>query len=155
MSTNTGKRKKSLVTKERPFLVLTLQQTGGMSFASGLTTISSYPSAKDHEPFLERREFGNGTREWNAREDVGKLSKSVYDILSKSINIKHCVEVMPTAINDALIGSAQQHDYRFLFLYRQDPVARILSAEFARRSNIRGQMIVERTLESGRFSQIL
>lgn len=138
VSKNTGKRKKSLVAGERPFLVLALQRTGGTNFASALTSISSYPSATDHEPFLERREFGNVTREWNAREDAGKLSKSMYDILSKSINIKHCVEVVPTAINNALISSAQQHDYRFLFLYRQDPVARILSAEFARRSNIWG-----------------
>ena len=130
--------KKNPQTDERPFIILTLQRTGSTNFAQAMKELSRFPSAKDHEPFLARRQYGQLLRDWNKYKDANSLDQNMSDVLSELINIKHCFEVVPPAINDALISAAERNGYRFLFLYRKDFASRILSAEFARRTRIWG-----------------
>lgn len=57
--------------------------------------LSRFPSAKDHEPFLEGRQYGQLLRDWNKYKDANSLDQNMSDVLSELINIKHCFEVVP------------------------------------------------------------
>ena len=123
---------------QKPFAIFALQRTGGTNLAHALERRSNCTSAVDHEPFLSKRVYGHLLSDWKEHKDRARLQRGMAEILSKSINIKHCFEVVPAPVNDALISCAEDEGYRFLFLYRENAAARILSAEFARRSDIWG-----------------
>ncbi len=124
-------------TAPRPILILTLRRTGGTNLTAGLVARSPWKGAT-HEPFNRQRVFGYVTRAWESNKREKELRASLSAILSEAQNIKHCVELVPAPVTTALLDAAVTADYRFLFLYRENTVARMLSVEFARRSDIWG-----------------
>ena len=117
--------------KDRPFIIWTLQRTGGTNLAAGLFKRSSWPTAQ-HEPFNKGREFGHITDDWVANRDDIALQQAVEDICSRGVCIKHCVEVVPPVISNALARASLANNYEHIFLYRKESLGRLLSFHFAR-----------------------
>ena len=122
---------------DKPLIIWTLQRTGGTNLSKFLNRISDYEKSQD-EPFNPRRQFGEVTRDWKAGKDQAALDNKVADILGERFNIKHCVEKVPYAVSVALAEQSLETAYQHLFLYRQDPLGRLLSMEYAERTDIWG-----------------
>lgn len=75
----------------KPFIIWTLQRTGGTNFNQFLCR-SSVHSKWEDEPFSEFRECGHVTKAFKADGDKVKLAEGVREIMKKRRNIKHCVE---------------------------------------------------------------
>lgn len=123
---------------ERPFIIHTLQRTGGTNLTKHLNRLSSFPVARQHEPFNRPRVYGHVTRAWEADRDAEALYAAMRVILAGEENIKHCVEMVPWKITGALVDCATEAGYRHMFLYRRDALGRILSMEYAQRTKIWG-----------------
>lgn len=132
---------------DRPFLILTLQRTGGTNLTFQLTRRSSWKLAEQHEPFNRPRVYGHVTKAWEENRDRRALDAAIAEICARLENVKHCVEMVPIKVTESLIDASIAADYRFLFLYREDPVGRILSAEYARRTKVWGPRHVHKVAE--------
>lgn len=143
----------------KPFIIWTLQRTGGTNLARRLFENSHLlEDAKEknpghalladiytywelHEPFnygKKVRAFGPVTVEWVERRDIDKLNQSMDEICSMGLPIKHCVEMLPWEVTEALLRASCRHGYRHIFLYRKKVVNRLLSLHFANSSGIWG-----------------
>lgn len=120
-----------------PFIIWTLQRTGGTNLTVRLVELSGLKSAP-HEPFNEERVYGHITRAWNESRNLAALDAAVRQVIAKREVIKHCVETVPWEVTELLAKAAAQADYRHLFLYRESPLDRLLSLHFARVSGIWG-----------------
>lgn len=116
-----------------PFVIWTLQRTGGTNFMAFLNRISANAKSQD-EPFNRRREHGHVTEGWNANKDAEALATQMDAVCAAHKNMKHCVERVPMAISKALATSATKEGYAPIFLVRREPLQRVLSAEYAERT---------------------
>ncbi|WP_209427769.1 hypothetical protein [Pararhodobacter sp. SW119] len=66
------------------------------------------------------------------------MESNLREALSGNILIKHCVELVPDAVNSALTDVSCANGYRHLFLIRRSPLDRLLSLHFAKSFNIWG-----------------
>lgn len=123
---------------QRPFIIWTLQRTGGTNLTRHLMQRAKYPRPQ-HEPFNRKREFGHVTREWVQHEDTQRLEASMTEICSEEPCIKHCVEQVPWPVSVELARAAMLADYHHLFLYRRNALQRLLSVEYARRTGVWGR----------------
>lgn len=121
----------------KPFIIWTLQRTGGTNLAQRLVELSGL-KAVQHEPFNKDRVYGQITEQWVQEKDQAKLDKAVDDICRNGVIIKHCVEMMPWEVTKALASAAVKHGYGHIFLYRREPLNRLLSLQFAKLSGIWG-----------------
>jgi len=71
-------------------------------------------------------------------ENDDALLQSMRDICGRRSNLKHCPELIPMPVSQALVTASVAQDYQHLFLYRCDPIPRILSLEYAQRTNAWG-----------------
>lgn len=126
----------------RPYVIWTLQRTGGTSLNQFLNRHSPYPKTQD-EPFNERREFGEITRDWKATMDRDVLNERIAEVVALERNIKHCVEKVHFGVSHALWQATVEQNYLHLFLYRLDPVRRLLSMEYAERTRSWGRATVK------------
>lgn len=147
--------------KRKPFIVWTLQRTGGTNLAQRLFGRSklldiyhkSYADRhprlaarltdnwKLHEPFNsgeQARVFGHVTEAWLRTGDKQGLARAMDKICRLRLPIKHCVEMVPWEVNEALIEASGKAGYRQLFLYRRNALNRLLSLHFAEKSGIWG-----------------
>lgn len=118
---------------DKPLLIWTLQRTGGTNLNSYLNQISTHQKLQD-EPFNGRREYGHLTKAWKTEKDTAALEAGMQEACGLQKNIKHCVERVPWAISDALLSASVAAGYAHMFLYRQKPLGRILSMEYAERT---------------------
>lgn len=132
---------------DRPFLIVTLQRTGGTNLTFQLTKRSSWKLAETHEPFNKPRIYGHITKAFLKDGNKAAVAAAMPEIAARQEIVKHCVEMVPFEITEALIDAFVAADYRFLFLYREDPVGRMLSAEYARRTKVWGPSHVHKVAE--------
>lgn len=115
---------------EQPWLILTLRRTGGTSLTTFLSSTSKFATVQ-HEPFNSDRIFGEvSTRAQRARSSED-LENDIADLLVGRPNMKHCFEVVPLAVTQALINVCVREDYRIMFLTREKESSRILSLAMA------------------------
>lgn len=140
------------------FIIWTLQRTGGTNLANKLMVASqclerarmgSRPpessrwlgQIKDawdlHEPFnmgSHARAFGEVSQQWHDTQDIARLEEQIAAICALKLPIKHCVEMAPWPVSEALARIATEAGYRHLFLYRENPLDRLLSLHYAQKS---------------------
>lgn len=118
-----------------PLLIWTLQRSGGTNLTRRLEGWCGLPAA-EHEPFNREREFGALTQHWEAEADLDALHRAMHAACASRGLIKHCVELVPWEISEALAHQSVALEYRHLFLYREQPRDRLLSLTFAKRSGV-------------------
>ena len=119
------------------FIIWTLQRTGGTNLAKQLMERSPH-FAGQHEPFNIERTYGHVTQYWIEMRDKTALDAAITEICAQGILIKHCVEVVPWEITEALIHAAVATGYAHLFLYRNNSADRLLSLHFAQQTGVWG-----------------
>jgi LPS sulfotransferase NodH len=132
-----------------PFIICTLQRTGGTNLTDHLKRLSALGMA-EHEPFNLPRIHGHITRAWREWSDLAALAAGVRAVCARRGNIKHCVEMVPWEITETLLAASRAADFRHLFLYRRDTVGRILSMEYARRTQVWGPLHIEKAAHDAR-----
>lgn len=123
---------------ERPFIIWTLRRCGGTNLGEALFKASKY-NAIQHEPFNGDRLYGEVTKAWIEHKDLDKLYKSIECILEERPLIKHCFEIIPDEINQALLELSCKFGYKHIFLYREYPTDRLLSLNYAQVTGVWGK----------------
>jgi hypothetical protein len=131
----------------KPFVIWTLQRTGGTNLTQRLVERSSHPSI-EHEPLNIGRVMGAVTENWLRSKDRAALNQAMTGLCARSVNIKHCVELVPWEVTEALVEASIAAGYHHLLLYRRQPLARLLSLHFAKVSGIWGPGHKNRPAES-------
>ncbi|MEE2946322.1 MAG: hypothetical protein VX444_14220 [Pseudomonadota bacterium] len=121
-----------------PYIIWTMQRSGGTALADLLAGFSDHPTIQ-HEPFNAERRFGAITQAWSERFDGAKLERDLMGALRNRPAIKHCYELVPGAINSALITVARLLDYRCIVLVRECEVDRVLSLQLAKMTGAWGK----------------
>ncbi|MFI3154973.1 MAG: hypothetical protein QX199_02325 [Methylococcaceae bacterium] len=124
-------------TKAPPFIIWTLQRTGGTNLTQRLVDRSGLMCIQ-HEPFNLGRLHGQITQQWIESKDESALAKDIQEIVAQQVIIKHCVEIVPWEISRALADATVHSDYRHLFLYRKNALDRLLSLHFAQKTGVWG-----------------
>ncbi len=113
-----------------PFVIWTVQRTGGTSLADLLMKMSEHQGA-EHEPFnwegYKSRQFGHVSRHWAETKDAKVLTATLREILAARHLIKHCYELHPFPFNARLMRTAAETDYRHILLLRRDDLSRLAS----------------------------
>jgi len=120
-----------------PLIIWTLQRTGGTNLAARLFEKIGLRSPQ-HEPFNIGRPYGFITERWRAERDPDTLRGSIQEVVNRKELIKHCVEMVPWEVTEALARASAGAGYTHLFLYRKNPLDRLLSLQFAKLSGIWG-----------------
>jgi len=121
-----------------PFIIWTLRRTGGTNLAQALFERSPHQGVQ-HEPFNEDRLFSQVTLDWLEHRDEQALRDALREICDRQVLIKHCVEPLPSELNTALAEISTQAGYQHIFLYRRQPLGRLLSLHFANVSGVWGK----------------
>jgi len=144
----------------RPFIIWTLQRTGGTNLARRLFEACGLLPAdrerqegdspildlipdqwKLHEPFNygeQPRTFGEITRRWVVDNDSERLAAGIAEIIGLKLPMKHCVEMVPWAVTETLARTAAAGGYAHIFLFRREALGRLLSLHFAKMSGVWG-----------------
>lgn len=130
-------------TPVRPFIIWTLQRTGGTNLAQALFTSSGGQGL--HEPFNADRVYADVNKRWSQTQDAAALAKALDEICDTGVRIKHCVEMVAPELNVALARAAQQRGYGHVFLFRRRSVDRLLSLHFAQKTGIWGKKVRGKT----------
>ncbi|WP_221795332.1 hypothetical protein [Oceanobacter mangrovi] len=121
----------------RPFIIWTFRRAGGTNLASAMFK-ESYYSPIEHEPFNSDRVWGDAVIDWINTKDTILLFKKIHQCLAEKRLIKHCMEIMPSTLNAALMELSIRHGYNHVFLYREHPTDRLLSLNYASLTGIWG-----------------
>src|SRR5580700_3582495 len=118
-----------------PFILWTLQRTGGTNLFNLLVEMSTHTAA-EHEPFnfdrRQPRQFAKVYLDWRNTRDVGAL----HAICAKRVLIKHVYEWFDDDFNTSLSMAADKYAYRHVHLLRRDSVARLISKGVAEESGV-------------------
>ena len=109
-----------------PFILWTMQRTGGTALAELLMKMSEHQRA-EHEPFNRDRQFGAVTTAWWENRNEEQLASALCAIFSRNYLIKHTYELRGKALNAAILRAAREAGYRHIFLFRQDEFSRLVS----------------------------
>jgi len=131
-----------------PFVIWTLQRTGGTNLTSQLVARSGLPSC-EHEALNIGRRHGAITERWVAQRDAARLDADLAAMCASGQIFKHCVELVPAEVSQGLARAASAAGYQHLFLYRRTATDRLLSFHFARRTGIWGPKGAGEALASG------
>jgi LPS sulfotransferase NodH len=123
--------------KLKPFIIWTLQRTGGTNLTQRLVELSGLPSTQ-HEPFNLGRIHGEITQAWMDTHDEAALMRAMLGVATQGAIIKHCLEMVPWEVTRALARATVQAGYRHLFLYREQARNRLLSLHFAQKTGVWG-----------------
>ena len=114
----------------RPFIIWTMQRTGGTALTDLLMEMSEHRSA-EHEPFnwakKSPRQFWPITDAWNKTRDHVALAGDLDAILAQNVLLKHCYELLQMPFNQHLMQAAAKTRYRHIHLLRRDETARLTS----------------------------
>lgn len=130
-----------------PFIIWTVQRTGGTNFATNLIKLSGLPITT-HEPLNIGRTYGYITHKWRETRNRDELDKSIADFLDKGYAIKHCVENVDWEINESLIKKSIDKKFWHIILYREKSVDRLLSLHFAMETGLWGRKKVSAAKET-------
>jgi hypothetical protein len=112
-----------------------MQRTGGTALTNLLMEMSEYPKA-EHEPFNwdkdKPRQFWPIAQAWENTGNATALVRSLKEVLSRNVLIKHCYE-LPRSIlfNSHLLTAAATMPYRHVHLLRRDETSRLISRYIA------------------------
>ena len=113
-----------------PFLIWTMQRTGGTSLTELLMAMSEHRSA-EHEPFnwakKQPRQFWPITEAWNTTHNADVLRGSLEGLFAQRYLIKHCYELLSMSFNMHLMQAAVGTAYRHVVLRRRDEPSRLVS----------------------------
>ncbi len=113
-----------------PFVIWTMQRTGGTSLTELLMEMSEHRSA-EHEPFnwarKQPRQFWPITDAWNTTHNVEVLRASLEGLFAQRYLIKHCYELLSMSFNMHLMQAAAEAPYRHIILRRRDEPSRLVS----------------------------
>ncbi len=113
-----------------PFLIWTMQRTGGTSLTELLMAMSEHRSA-EHEPFnwakKQPRQFWPITEAWNNAHNAEVLRASLDGLFAQGYLIKHCYELLSMSFNMHLMQAAAGTPYRHVVLRRRDEPSRLVS----------------------------
>ena len=113
-----------------PFLIWTMQRTGGTSLTELLMEMSEHRSA-EHEPFnwakKQPRQFWPITEAWNTSHNADVLRASLEGLFAQGFLIKHCYELLSMSFNMHLMQAAVGTPYRHVVLRRRDEPSRLVS----------------------------
>ncbi len=113
-----------------PFLIWTMQRTGGTSLTELLMAMSEHRSA-EHEPFnwakKQPRQFWPITEAWNTHHDADALRGALDGLFAERFLIKHCYELLSMSFNLHLMQAAVGTPYRHVVLRRRDEPSRLVS----------------------------
>lgn len=129
-----------------PFIIWTLQRTGGTNFTQQLVNRSGMVCVQ-HEPFNKGRMYGDIVEQWREFKNDLVLADEIQAITNQHVIIKHCVEMIPWEISSALANAAINSGYRHLFLYRKNSLDRLLSLNFAEKTGVWGPAMQSNTNE--------
>ncbi|MCK8073693.1 glycosyltransferase family 2 protein [Vibrio sp. 1CM23M] len=116
--------------KENPFIIWTFRRSGGTNLAHKLITSSTFDTV-EHEPFNRDRIFSYVTNQWLHNRDIVELEHALREILSRRINFKHCLEIIPQEINELIARLSIEYGYKHLCLYRENSLSRLLSLQYS------------------------
>ncbi len=109
-----------------PFIIWTLQGSGGPPLAELLTSISEHKTDERQHQHLSRL-----AETWGTTLEPEAASSQIDQMLSERLLICHYYELCPMAFNIALITAISQTDYRHIFLMRRDELSRLFSQAVA------------------------
>jgi len=113
-----------------PFLIWTMQRTGGTVLTDLLFSLSEHKKA-DHEPFIwdrpKPRQFWPVVSAWRQTEDLEQLNNSLDGIFSEKYLIKHCYELNRLDFDIHLMDAAERANYKQIILLRRDEYSRLIS----------------------------
>jgi SAM-dependent methyltransferase len=113
-----------------PFIIWTMQRTGGTALTDLLMEMSEHPGA-EHEPFnwarKKPRQFWSIAESWGNTKDAKALSRSLDEVYSQRFLIKHCYELHRMPFNIHLMEAAAKMEYRHILLLRRDESSRLIS----------------------------
>ena len=113
-----------------PFIIWTLQRTGGTSLTDLLMDLSEHRRA-EHEPFnwdkKQPRQFWPIAQGWNRTRDAAALARALDEVFAQRFLVKHCYELHDPGFNEHLLRAAVRAGYRQLHLLRRDEGARVIS----------------------------
>ena len=130
-----------------PFIIWTVQRTGGTNFATNLIRLSGFPITA-HEPLNAGRSYGHITQDWEKNRDISRLDQAMGAFLDGRYAIKHCVENVDWEINVSLMRKSIERNFWHILLYRENPVDRLLSLHFARETGFWGRKKVSLAKQS-------
>jgi hypothetical protein len=119
-----------------PFIIWTMQRTGGTSLTELLMALSEHRSA-DHEPFnfgRDPRQFAEVARAFSETGDAPALRQALSRIFAGRYLIKHCYEFHAPPFNRELLNGSVPTPYRHIHLLRRDEMSRLVS-KFIAQSN--------------------
>jgi hypothetical protein len=113
-----------------PFLIWTMQRTGGTALTDLLFGLSEHKKA-DHEPFIwdrpKPRQFWPIVSTWRQTEDLEQLNKSLDEVFHSNYLIKHCYELNRLDFDIHLMKAADRAGYKQFMLLRRDEYSRLIS----------------------------
>lgn len=122
----------------KPFIIWTVQRTGGTNFATNIIRASGLPITQ-HEPLNVGRSFGYITENWVSSRDHDKLQNDIGLFLDKGYPIKHCVENVDWEINESLAIQSARRGFWNIILYRENSIDRLASLKFALSTGLWGR----------------
>lgn len=120
-----------------PLIIWTFRRSGGTNLAQAVFDFSEHKTV-EHEPFNIDRIFGQVTIDFERTGDIDSARLSIRKILEQKVNIKHCLEIIPVQLNSLLAEESLLAGYSHMFLYREKPSDRLLSLNYALKTNIWG-----------------
>lgn len=129
--------------QDRPFIIWTLQRTGGTNLTKHLAKRTPFKPIHP-EPFNKPRIYGEVSKAWLADRNPEALRASVAEVVAKNEGIKHCVEMVPLEVSRALAETSAAAGWRHMFLYRREPLGRVLSKEYAERTKVWGPSHIDK-----------
>ena len=123
---------------QSPFIIWTFRRSGGTNLGNALFNGSSFNTVQ-HEPFNIDRIFKHVIINWRENQSLEQLYDDIDCILKEKPLIKHCLEIMPSELNQALIDVSIKYGYKHLFLYRENAKSRLLSLNFSMKTNVWGK----------------
>lgn len=135
---NQKSQKEMVNSMEKPFIIWTMRRTGGTNLGQTLFNASSLNEVQ-HEPFNVDRVYGKVFHDWKSSKDDEAMYGAIDAILSQKPLIKHCLEIIPDKINEAIVTISKKYGYEHLFLYREFATDRLLSLNYAKMTNIWGR----------------
>ncbi len=110
----------------KPFVIFTMRRSGGTAFASFLTRVGKGEPYLS-EPFNTDRLWGDITRDYLQNWDRGLLRARIDGVLAERPSLKHCVDVIPRGLTEALVSACRARDYAIFVLQRGREKDRLMS----------------------------
>jgi len=128
-----------------PFIIWTLQRTGGTTLADLLISLSQAPTL-GHEPFNHDRRLGGLHRAFLDTHDEAALRAGIRAALAGAGSLKHCHELMPPRLNEILMDETTAAGWKAVILDRQNDSARMLSLITAKLTGAWGRALADQVV---------